>query len=114
MTAADIHGPWVDPGWESGLIERARRWWPVPINDLPDAGLALFLRQRIAVEPDDFLSILRRQQEALVVHATEWFFGTNFQYLTSYKGLAFYTKSPAPLDLPSDTELVLAQSIWIP
>ena len=51
MTAADIHGPWVDPGWESGLIELVRRWWSVPIADLPDAGLALFLRQRIAVGP---------------------------------------------------------------
>ena len=47
-------------------------------------------------------------------HATEWFFGTSYQYLTSYKGLAFYTKSPAPLDLPSDTELVQAKSISVP
>ena len=51
MTAADIHGPWVDPGWESGLIERVRRWWSVPVAELPDAALALFLRQRIAVGP---------------------------------------------------------------
>jgi len=49
MTAADVHGPWADPGWESGLIARVRDYWYVPITDLPDAGLALFLRQQIAV-----------------------------------------------------------------
>ncbi len=51
MTAADICGPWIDPDWQSGLIERVRDFWSVPIAELPDAGLALFLRQRIAVEP---------------------------------------------------------------
>ena len=51
VTAADIHGPWVDPAWESGLVARARRFWEVPISDLPDAALALFLRQEIAVGP---------------------------------------------------------------
>lgn len=51
MTAADIYGPWVAPDWDSGLIERVRRWWSIPITDLPDAALALFLRQRLAVKP---------------------------------------------------------------
>ncbi len=68
----------------------------------------------VRVEPDDFLGILRRQPGALVVHATGGFFSTNYQYLTSYKGLAFFTKSPDPLDLPSGTEMVQARSIWIP
>ena len=32
------------------------------------------------------------------MHATgRFFFTTNYQYLCSYKGLAFYTKSPEPL-----------------
>jgi hypothetical protein len=51
VTAADICGPWVDPDWQSGLVEQMRGFWSVPIVALPDAGLALFLRQRIAVEP---------------------------------------------------------------
>lgn len=51
MTAAEIHGPWIDPNWESGLVARVRKFWDVPIADLPDAALALFLRQQIAVEP---------------------------------------------------------------
>ena len=68
----------------------------------------------VHVEPDDFLGILQRQREALVVHATGGFFSTNYQYLTSYKGLAFFTKSSAPLNLPSGTELVQAKKFWMP
>jgi hypothetical protein len=68
----------------------------------------------VRVEPDDFLGILQRQPGALVIHATGGFFSTNYQYLTSYKGLAFFTKSPEPLNLPSGTELVQAKAIWIP
>jgi len=51
VTAADVHGPWTDPGWESGLTDRVREYWDVPIPRLPDAALALFLRQVIAVGP---------------------------------------------------------------
>ncbi len=68
----------------------------------------------VCVEPDDFVGILKRQPGALVVHATGGFFSTNYKYLTSYKGLAFFTKVPAPLDLPPGTELVQAKSIWVP
>ena len=68
----------------------------------------------VRVEPEDFLRILRRQTEPLVVHATGGFFSTSYQYLSSYKGLAFFTKSPAPLSLPNGCEVVQAQKIWIP
>jgi hypothetical protein len=68
----------------------------------------------VVVEPAEFVGILKRQPGALVVHATGGFFSTNYKYLTSYKGLAFFTKAPAPLDLPPGTELVQARSIWVP
>jgi hypothetical protein len=68
----------------------------------------------VRVEPQDFLYILRRQQEPLVVHAEGGFLSTSYLYLSSYKGLAFFTKSPAPLDLPNDCEVIQAQKIWIP
>jgi hypothetical protein len=68
----------------------------------------------VRVEPRDFLHILERQQRPLVVHATGGFFSTNYQYLTSYKGLAFFCKSETPMNLPRDTELVLSKRIWIP
>ena len=66
------------------------------------------------VEPRDFQSILERQEGPLVVHATGGFFNISYQYLTSYKGLAFFTKSDLPINLPGSTELVQAKKIWIP
>ena len=68
----------------------------------------------VRVEPGDFLQILGQQDAPLVVHATGGFFSTNYQYLTSYKGLAFFSKSETPISLPRGTELVRAQKIWIP
>lgn len=68
----------------------------------------------VRVEPEDFLRILQRQPEPLVVHATGGFFSTSYRYLSSYKGLAFFTQSPAPLSLPNACELVRAQKLWMP
>jgi hypothetical protein len=68
----------------------------------------------VRVSAENFLAILKRIESPLVVHASGGIFSTKYQYLTSYKGLAFYTKSPAPVELPRGTELVRAQSIWIP
>ncbi|MPY89679.1 MAG: hypothetical protein GEU99_17375 [Luteitalea sp.] len=68
----------------------------------------------VRVEPEDFLHILQRQREPLVVHATGGFLTTRYLYLSSYKGLAFFTKSPSALQLPGDCEIVKARKIWIP
>jgi ABC-type branched-subunit amino acid transport system substrate-binding protein len=68
----------------------------------------------VRVEPEGFLEILRRAKDPLVVHAKGGFLSKNHQYLSSYKGLAFFAKSPAALELPASTELVEAGSIWIP
>ena len=68
----------------------------------------------VHVMPDEFVGILKRQSGALVVHATGGIFSTSYRYLTSYKGLAFYTKAREPLELPPGTELVQAKSIWVP
>ncbi len=37
-----------------------------------------------------------------------------YQYLVGYKGLAFYTRSADPLQLPPSAQVVAAKSIWIP
>jgi hypothetical protein len=49
-SVADVEGPWVDPGFGSGLIERCKRYWSVPASELPNAVLAMFLRQRFALQ----------------------------------------------------------------
>jgi hypothetical protein len=68
----------------------------------------------VTVEPEEFSKILSLQPEPLIVVAEGGVFKTNYRYLTSCKGLAFYTKSPAPLALPADAIVVLAGSIDIP
>jgi ABC-type transport system substrate-binding protein len=68
----------------------------------------------VRVEPNDFMTILQRLDNPLIVHTTGGFFSTNYQYLTSYKGLVFYTKSPIPLTLSTRVEIVKAKKIWIP
>ena len=68
----------------------------------------------IRVEFGDFLGILKRQEGPLVVHATGGFFNTSYQYLTSYKGLAFYTRTQSALELPGTCEVIKAERIWVP
>lgn len=68
----------------------------------------------VRVEPHHFLGILKRTDRPLVVHAEGGFFSTNYQYLTAYKGLIFFTKSPSELILPGSAELIIAKKIWIP
>lgn len=68
----------------------------------------------VRVGGQDFLSIVERADSPLVVYSRGGFLSTNHQYLTSYKGLAFFTKSSQPLPLPAKAELVTADKIWIP
>ena len=68
----------------------------------------------VRLEPAEFLKILGRQDEPLVVQAHGGFFRSSWRYLTSYKGLAFFTKSAEPLLLPGRAQIVAAAAIWIP
>ena len=68
----------------------------------------------VRLEPAEFMKILGRSPNPLVVMATGGIFRNNYQYLTSYKGLGFFTKSGEPLQLPGSVELIVARSIWIP
>lgn len=68
----------------------------------------------VRLSPDDFRAIVDRASKPLVVLSESWFFGHAYHYLTGYKGFVFYAKSPEPLMLKSDIELVRAKRIWIP
>jgi hypothetical protein len=68
----------------------------------------------VRVTPEDFQRILAKADKPLVVWSKGGFFSRNYQYLTSYKGFAFHTKSGPPLDLSPKIETVLAEKIWIP
>jgi hypothetical protein len=67
----------------------------------------------VNVSPRDFGMIIARAEKPLVIFAQGGILKKNYQYLTSYKGLAFYTRSSVPLDT-GDAELIVAEKIWIP
>jgi hypothetical protein len=68
----------------------------------------------VRVAPEEFAKVLNRVKDPLVVLSEGGIFRKNYQYLMSYKGLAFYTKSDAPIPLPAGVELVTSGRIWIP
>jgi hypothetical protein len=68
----------------------------------------------VRVTPADFHTILRKIERPLVVYAEGGFFSTKYQYLVSYKGLAFFTRSSEPILLPGGTETIVARKMWMP
>lgn len=68
----------------------------------------------VQVKPEDFLNILGKTENPLIIFAVGGIFSKKYQYLTSYKGFAFFTKSPEPLHFASEIEIVRAGKIWIP
>jgi hypothetical protein len=68
----------------------------------------------VHVESGDFEAILGKIESPLVVYAEGGIFSRKYHYLTSYKGLIFYTRTQAPLLLPPKAELITARKIWIP
>ena len=67
----------------------------------------------VVVEPQVFLDILQRSEKPLVVHSPVGFM-TKYKYLTSYKGLAFFTRSKEALLIPAFVETITAQKIELP
>jgi hypothetical protein len=68
----------------------------------------------IQINPEGFLEILRKSESPLVIAANGGIFGKKFDYLTSYKGLCFFTRSSEELQLPTRAEMIPAKKIWVP
>lgn len=68
----------------------------------------------VQVDPQDFVNILRKVDKPLVVHAEGGLFSKSFRYLSSYKGLVFFTKSSEPIQFAPGAEVITAKKIWIP
>ena len=67
----------------------------------------------VCVEPQDFLAILKKAENPLVVQSPSGFM-TKYKYLTSYKGLTFFAKSKDPLLIPGSVEIITAKKIVVP
>ncbi|HJZ83239.1 MAG TPA: hypothetical protein VKD91_22920 [Pyrinomonadaceae bacterium] len=68
----------------------------------------------VRIEPQEFAKILNKIDSPLVIYAEGGVISTNHQYLVSYKGFAFYTKADDLIELPRNTEVIVAEKIWIP
>ncbi len=68
----------------------------------------------VRLDPADFQTILRKIENPLIIYAKGGFFSTNYQYLVSYKGFAFFTKAAEPILLPSGVETIVAKKVWLP
>ena len=101
--SAVTFGAWAIGGW----------MWGGP-DDKKAAEAIKASGSIVHVGPYDFARLLERAKEPLVVCAEGGVFSTNYQYLMSYRGLAFFTKSANPLRLPTNAEVIVAKKIWIP
>ena len=68
----------------------------------------------VKVEPQEFLKIVEKQDQPLVVRTSAGAFSKSIKYLTSYKGLAFHCKSMTELSLPPKAELINSKKFSMP
>ena len=68
----------------------------------------------VRVDSANFQTILRKIEKPLVIYAEGGLFKSNYQYLVSYRGFAFFTKSSTPILLPTGVETIVTKKIWTP
>jgi hypothetical protein len=68
----------------------------------------------VRVEPHEFIKIIEKEEQPLIVRTSAGLFSQSIKYLTSYKGLAFHCKSKIELNLPAKAELINAKRFSIP
>jgi hypothetical protein len=68
----------------------------------------------VKIDREEFIKILAKADDPLVVIARGGLFTKHYKYLINYKGFFFYSTSNDPLPLPNRAEVVTAKSIWIP
>jgi hypothetical protein len=78
------------------------------VNALKASGVV------VRLEIAEWLKILERTERPLVVLGTGGVFKKHSQYLTSYRGLAFFATSKDAIVLPPRCEIVQAKKISIP
>lgn len=65
----------------------------------------------VRIKPEDFMTIVSKSEEPLVVETAEGFFTKIYKYATSYKGFVFFTESLNRLQFTAHTEIIQALSI---
>ena len=68
----------------------------------------------VRINAPELLTLLERSDAPLVVVGKGGTFRKHYRYLTTYKGLAFFARSPLPLAIPAHAEIITVESISIP
>ena len=68
----------------------------------------------VRLDAPDFDRIVWKAPEAIVIRARPGVFSKQHQYLTSYKGFVFHTRTRVELHFASSVEVVDAKKIWVP
>jgi hypothetical protein len=68
----------------------------------------------VRINPAEFLRILTRSKEPIVIVAEGGVLSKSYRYLTAYKGFIFYAQSAVPLKLMNNIEVIKANQIWTP
>ncbi|MGD1913473.1 MAG: hypothetical protein ACFB2X_22330 [Rivularia sp. (in: cyanobacteria)] len=65
----------------------------------------------VRIKPEDFMMIISKGEDPLVVETAEGFFTKIYKYATAYKGFVFFTESLNRLQFAAHIEIIQAQSI---
>jgi hypothetical protein len=65
----------------------------------------------VRLKCEDFLNIIAKNPEPLVIVTVEGFFTKIYKYATAYKGFIFFTESLDRFEFDSNVEVIQAQSI---
>lgn len=68
----------------------------------------------VKLKEEDFIKVISRADNPVIVISKGGFMKKDFDYLTSYKGLIFYARTKNEINLPGNSEIISAQQIWIP
>jgi hypothetical protein len=68
----------------------------------------------VRLEPVDFERMLGRMEDALVICTESGRLKTKYEYMTSYRGFVFYTKTTEEIRVPDRCEAIKAKKMWIP
>ena len=68
----------------------------------------------VHVDAGDFQALIKRAVEPMILVARGGVFKKHYQYMTTYKGLAFFTRSDRPLEFAGRHEKIMVKKLWIP
>jgi len=68
----------------------------------------------VRVEARDFEGVVRKTGDAVVIRARPAMLSKQYQYMTSYRGFIFYTRTREQLRFASSVEVIEAKTIYTP